>query len=367
MAPAFSSARQAAAFALLLLVFLLLPALFGKNALPPREEIYSSVPLRMGPYPWLHRAIFQDKGDIDIAFMGASIMYLGIDTPYVQAALTKDLGRNASVISAAWFWGGFDPLYFIAQDLLEHRKVNTIVFIDVTGDTEPHGVAPYWFRFGDNAEALKGMPLAAIPCYYFASILGMPRNLLSLVRPNSPDYLFSTDRLDLYHIPHPYFTAEDPSTRLGSLSVKLNADFSPFTDYTPVSQVSPSDACVYSPATAASFKFSNEPMAPLQLDFARKFAALARMHGTRLVLITIPTMDPNPSSFVEERDFWPQTFDSDIAMAGIPRAKLLSGIPPQNVPKLFFNRTHLNKNGQEYFTKLITPALLKIYETQTKH
>jgi len=43
MHPAFSSTKSMAAFALLLLVMLLLPVMIGRSLLPPRAESYSSV------------------------------------------------------------------------------------------------------------------------------------------------------------------------------------------------------------------------------------------------------------------------------------------------------------------------------------
>ena len=69
MSPPFSSTRQAGAFALLLLLILLLPGVMGKSCLPPREEIYSSLPWGAGAYPYLEDQIFNQKEDIDIAFM----------------------------------------------------------------------------------------------------------------------------------------------------------------------------------------------------------------------------------------------------------------------------------------------------------
>jgi len=367
MAPAFSSTRQAAAFAFLLLVLMLLPALFTGSALPPREEIYSSAPWRMGAYPYTHQAIFEEKGDIDIAFIGASVMFLGIDTPYVQAALTKQLGRKATGITVAWDGTGYDALYSVAQDLLQNRKVHTLVFVDVPpGVKQPLMAAPYWFRFGDNAEAMRGMPLEYIPQYYFAAILGMPRNLLSLIRPNSSSFLYSPERLDFYHAPHPYYTANNPADRLGSLALEIDYQFARFVEYTPASHASPSDACIYSPATADHFHFSKEPMPPLQRHFAQKFGALANRRGTRLVQLTLPTIFQQADPFVQQGPFLPAILKSDVAMAGIPPAKLFSGIAAEDVPKLFaHDGVHLNKNGQAYFTRLITPALLKIYETQT--
>jgi hypothetical protein len=372
MSPAFSSPRQAAAFAALLLVLLLLPALFGKSALPSREQMYSAVPWRIGPYPFLHQAIFEDKGDVDIAFMGSSTMYTGIDTPYVQAALTRGLGHPATVITAAWLRPGYDALYFTARDLLQNRKVHTIVITDLfkTG-FNPHDAAPYWFRIADDAAALSPMPgesisrrqLALIYSrYYFAAILGMPRNLLGLIRKNLPDYLYSPDRLG--GLPGLHIECENPADRLGSMRAETGFYCGPFSEFTPVPRASPSDACIYSPATADKFQFTNEPLNPWQLHFARKFAALAKMHGTQIALIQLPELEDAGASRITTRGNWSTILGYPTAIVGIPPDRAFAGLSPGDSQKLFYDPEHLNKNGQEYFEKLLTPALLKIYETR---
>src|SRR5262249_10887463 len=140
MRPAFSSTKQAAAFALLLLVLLALPALMGKSLLPPRAEIYTSTPPELGPYDHLYRQIFKETNDIDIVFMGASRMLHDLDTPQIQKDLSRKLGRDAVVMTLAWDWAGFDADYFIAHDLLQHRKVKMLVFTDESrvGDNPHH-------------------------------------------------------------------------------------------------------------------------------------------------------------------------------------------------------------------------------------
>jgi hypothetical protein len=94
MRPAFSSTRQAAAFALLLLALLLAPVL-AQKILPPRETIYSSIWWASGDFPYMDGQIFREQSAIDILFMGSSHIWAGFDTPYVQAQLDKQLGRAA--------------------------------------------------------------------------------------------------------------------------------------------------------------------------------------------------------------------------------------------------------------------------------
>ena len=83
MRPAFSSTKQAAAFAGLLLALLLSPVLVGKNLLPPREQAYAVPGWSNGPYPWIRNQIFEETNDIDIAIIGSSHIWNAINTPYV--------------------------------------------------------------------------------------------------------------------------------------------------------------------------------------------------------------------------------------------------------------------------------------------
>ena len=69
MRPAFSSIRQAGAFALLLLCLLLGPAFAGKKILPSREAIYSSIWWENGDFPYMEEQVFREGGDMDIVFM----------------------------------------------------------------------------------------------------------------------------------------------------------------------------------------------------------------------------------------------------------------------------------------------------------
>ena len=71
-----------------------------------------------------------------------------------------DLGAFRSR-TLGWGGSGYDGLFFIARDLLAHRKVRMLVFYDedsTAANCNPTAVT--WFRFGENGLALAGLPLA---------------------------------------------------------------------------------------------------------------------------------------------------------------------------------------------------------------
>ena len=365
MRPAFSSTKQAAAFALLLLTLLALPVVVGKNLLPPREQAYSIQSWGNGPYPWIRNQIFEETNDIDIAIIGSSHIWNAINTPYVQAQLTEKLGRPAVVRTICWGGAGYDGLYFIAQDLLAHRRVRLLVFYDENpAPGFRNNTAPVWFRFGDSADALRGLPLPDQSLLYFAAVVGMPRNLLAQLRPNRPAPLV-TDQPNYWT---GFANSPNPATQLGCLTVRKGfaadplAAPAPFATFTPATGATPADAIIYSPATETDFQFSTAPLPAWQIHFARQFAALLSAHGVRAAMLSLPPLAEARSPVIAERAFWPDILPG-VTLLGIPPAKLFGNLTDAELRQIYSDPAHFGANGQSYFTSLITPALIELYQT----
>jgi hypothetical protein len=361
MRPAFSSTRQAVAFLVLLSLLLLSPVLAGKWLLPPREEVYTSTPLHYAPSHYLFDQIYREKQDIDIAFIGSSRIRYDIDTPYVEKKLSEKLGRKAVVVTLGWSWSGCDALYFITRDLLQNRKVHLIVFTEeLYQENAPHRAASYWFRYGDDAGALKDLSLPLQSAYYYGAVLRIPRNLLGLIRPNDPR---------LQPIAAAVFDHGDPTDMLGAAFVPFNFNENPgtkslFVHYSPITAADPDEVCVYS-KTNRLFNFEHSA-APLQLHFAHEFGEVIKRSNTPLVYLHLPALSEAKAKMISEREYWPDVVGTNLTMFGIPPATMFSGLNESEIKKLFFNPLHLNENGQEYFTRLITPGLLQIYESKAE-
>jgi hypothetical protein len=367
MRPAFTSTKAAAAFAGLLLLVLLAPVLAGKKFLPPREQAYATLSWGYSAYPWIRHEIFEETNDIDVVFMGASRMFFGVDVPYVQAELSKKLGRPAVVRAVAWTGAGYDALYLLAQDLLAHRRVRLLVFDDENRTSAFRNPAiPAWFRWGEDAAALSGLSLAEQARFYFAAVLGMPRNLLGQVRSDLPAALVSARPNILEQFHHTDSIAGHlgtASARLGFADAPLQwGDAASFAPYVPQTSATPADAEVYSSTGKTDYAFARAPLPDCQVHFARQFSAVARVHGCRLVLLHHPILEEGRSPLIQERSYWPDIFQTEVTMLGIPPAKLFGGLNDAAMKSLFIEPVHLNQNGQKYFTLLITPRLLQLYE-----
>jgi len=365
MRPAFSSTKQAAAFSLLLLALLLSPALAGRKFLPPREQAYASQGWGSGPYPWLRNQIFEETNSIDIVFMGSSHMLQAVDTPYVQDKLSEKLGRPAVVRTLAWGGAGYDALYGMARDLMAHRKVRMLVFYDENNPGNRSASPIFWFRFGEDAGLLAGLPARDQSLFYFAALIGMPKNLLALVRPNVPAPLVSNP--PNYWEQH-YASASTVKllgctcSELGFNYDTLSDNFTAFTPFIPHTGATPADTEIYSSGIKNDFEFGREPVPAWQAHFAGKLAELAQTNECKLVMLSLPVLADAPVTDIRERVFWPDFFKGAFWLVGIPPAKLFAGLTDGQLHWLFTNSAHFNKNGMQYFTSLITPALLQIYE-----
>jgi hypothetical protein len=365
MRPAFSSTWHAASFTLLLLALLLSPVLVGKKILPPRRQLYDSLQRGNTPIPWMRNQIFEEKSDVDIALVGSSHINSDINTSYLQEKLSERLGRPAVVRTIGWGGKNYEMLYFITRDLLEHRKVRMLVFYD-ENSTKPNLWLQTWFRFGEDAALLSGLPCSDKALLYFAAIMGMPRNLLCLLRSNLPVPTIARDNYWESRL-----SAPDPATRFGA--VRRDVGFTPryplppedFVPFAPNTAARPEDALVYSPATQSEFEFSRIPLPAGQAIFAGHFAALLNEHRVKPVMVYLPVLAEARLPSVPESAFWPEIFGADLTLVGIPPLKLFGDMKKEDLRKIFSDPGHFNRNGQDYFTPLVTPSLVKIYEDST--
>ncbi len=138
----------------------------------------------------------------------------------------------------------------------------------------------------------------------------------------------------------------------------------PFVKFEPPTHPAPSDVSIYSDLTKTNFQFPQEPPKPMQVVFLRKVAKLAREHHVKLVYLNFPWSTEMRSATVNPNAFWPDVLQQDCPMVGMPPAKLFAGLSDEEVLKLYWEYRHLNENGQKFFTPVVTPALVQLYENK---
>jgi hypothetical protein len=352
MTPAFAGTRQAGLFVALLGILLAAPWVVAKLDALDRSQVYPTLPVDAGPYAHIHRQVFEEHSDLDVVFVGSSFMLLGIDAPYVQRELSRVLGREAVVTVLASDWPGLDRDYTILRDLLARRHVRLAVLqlpnrnrptadyaaiVNRVSD-QPHVEAFRFFRVGEMPDG--DLPLRSEVALYAGAVLGLPRHLLSFVRPN-------------------YTERSSVAASLGSRLVARGFYGAPYAVYRPSPPALRADEMIYSAATASTFKFFDEPLPPYQTHFAKLNSALLKEYGVPAVVLHIPQANEIDADVVEERLNWIEEFAIDGSMVGIPPKLLFAGMSGAEVERFFVN-DHLNENGAIYFTRAVMPALSRI-------
>jgi hypothetical protein len=352
--PAFRSGWAAGAFFAFVLFLMLLPLLLAGH-LPP-NAIFSAVPAECGDYSFLHQQIYSESSDIDILFAGASTIWKGIDAPLVRDSLSSRLHRPAVVLTVGHAWPGDDATYFLLKPLLARRRVK-LAFIQCPTNVVdisdwPHRMADYWFAM-DQWSELEGLSAAKRLSMYSENVLGGPRKLLSLIRPNGSGQLTNNDSANL---------GASIEARGYNDDAKIHAAM-PSTALKPPAIPVPQLFCSTNPQI---FEFGGEPIGEYQLYFLKKTMQICRDNKIPVVLVHMPSPRDNPADKVHENVDWLSMFNGQqVDLLGVPMARLFAGHSKDDQKVFFYDYMHLNANGNRYFTETILPGILERYDSAT--
>jgi hypothetical protein len=348
MAPAFPSTARAAAFGATLVFLLTLPITLHWIGGVSKEEEYRGISERAGTFNYFRRQIFEEHSDVDILLSGSSLLGNAVDVPAVQRALSQAIGRPATVISLRQSWQGPDMNYFVARDFLEQRKVKLLVIATpawVHHSSQPHVQLLRVARYGDHPGALDGQGLRSQLAIYADYVLGATRQSLNLLRPNRIDPQVET----------PASPNEKPAGYMGR----------PFVRRQVVVPAIPPASLIRSSESRDLFRFDGPPLNAYQLHFLRKTEELAQQHGALLVVLHLPSPSERGSKIVPDRQLTPELLGPGVFFAGVPSARMFENVPDAQFED-YFQDEHLNLNGSDLFTGIITPVLIQLYEQHTQ-
>lgn len=344
--PAFASSAQALCFVLLVAIALSLPVLVDSSVKVDRQRSYDLMPEQHGPYSYMKKEIFETSGDIDLLFIGSSVLWNAVDTPQVKEALSQSLGREATVMTLGFNFNGADIPYTILRDLVERRRVRLVVLsIPRLSFTDGPSTPSYRFlRYAENPEIVAGLPFGSRVSLYASNVLRSPRDILAMIRPErSPRSPYADDlgankeRLGMYR---------DPNA---------------FVRFAPAPPVLAAESLIYSPSTEDDFRFTNEELPPHQDHYLTEFMRLLRERDIPLAVLNVPQYSERSNDKAVERFDWSAKFGSHVPLIGVSPKTLFAGLDESEVELLHCDREHFNLNGNEYFTRSIIPALLTVH------
>jgi hypothetical protein len=330
MFPAFEDWRVAARFAALLLVLLLLPLILERIGLPPRSEVYNGLRLGGGPYVKTRQQLFATQGDIDIAFVGSSILNVAVNADELQSRLEERYGANVNVRMFGYVFQGYDMQYLMMRDVLEHRRVKMLV-ISLSGprhiSDRPHVQLHNLMRWGEYPEMLDGLRFADRASIYASCVLDGPRQLVKLLRSERP------------------IDADNHRSLMVHESV-------------PEISAAPAPAVLLSDATRDQFMFGDPEMTERQRHFATRIAELAVQHHVALVIVNIPTPEEFGYDRIWERADWRHLLAGDPTVVAFRRSDLFGQEP---AGRFFADSVHMTAEGQQRFTRSLNAYLMTRY------
>jgi hypothetical protein len=348
MFPAIWSNRHAAALIIVIGTLLSLPVLMHVVGLPPRDRVYSGIRVETGTGPQDEYQVFEEKGPVDILFVGSSLMVRGVDMRYIERELSGKLGRPARVRYLALKWQGLDMQYMLMRDFLEHRKAGMVVMVMPTnaliGDA-PHIQAYRWMRWGEFPQSTAGLSFRSRMAIYGAQVLGAPRQLVNYLRPNR---LIQNAQL---------------VAKLGSQSEYGAVGYfgGPFVPEPRTPPAIATDTLISRGPADESFDFNGQPLGPYHRHWAHEIGSLSTQYGVPFAMLHVPEDTEKGMTRVPERMYWPDVIGLPSApVIGIPSEKLFSATPAAEVDNYYYDQ-HFNDNGKEFFTRAITPAVLDLY------
>jgi hypothetical protein len=240
--------------------------------------------------------------------------------------------------------------YILLRDVLQNRKVRMLLFsmpVHYQADPLGHMQSFRWMLDGEDDHALDGLSFGHRAGFRAGTILGAPRHLLSVIRPDQYD---------------------DSAWAVlnGGSKVDLGIRPAPFVRFTPTPPAFPAGNMIYGPGTHHLYRFTGQELPPYHMHYLRQIDALLREHQIPVALIRVPLWTERHEQVVTERMPWDDVFQSRTTLIGIPPATLFQGLSDPEIDKLFYNvysydNHHFSRNGNEYFTRVVTPAVLETY------
>ena len=335
-------------FNAVLLGVLALPLLIALLGSAPRAQVYRAMPASAGPFSFITHEIYGQQADIDVLFDGDSVLWVGLDAAYFQAQLSAALGRPARVVVLGANWPGMDQRYVLLRDLLRHRHVGMVVLSPPHPGSEsdrPHTQAFRWLQFGADPAVTAGLTLRSQLAVYAAEVLGAPRQLLSVIRPNR--VAAGED--------------QDVLAGLGSKQVEQGFHGAPFVRVAPLAAPAvAADSMILSPQTARDFHVTGPPLSPYQLHFMRLIGKLLAEHAIPLTVLHVPLAREHGQAAISEQADWSHAFGTHATVVGVSSQRLFGAMSDEEFYRYYYD-DHLNRNGSELFTRVISPALIEVY------
>jgi hypothetical protein len=332
-------------FCALVAAILALPLGARMLHIPSHKQRLGTAPDRAGPYSFIQREVFEESGDIDLLLVGDSVIWVGLDARALEEGLSTALGHAIRVRTLAWNWTGDDLPYYVLRDLLERRAVKHVVMRlrapDRSGG-QPHPTSYRWLFGCQHDPVMASLPPSLRLVGYGIEMVGGPRNLLSLLR---PDLQGSSPYADM----------------LGSYLVRVGPGGQLFPAVQTQAPRLGSSAIVTSTTAQGRLQIDPSPPSDYQRGYLAGTRDLLLRHHAHVSLLRFPDQQETRLNTLSIAGYQPAILGGNATILAPEPAVLFAGMGDSEVDALYyFGGSHFNANGARFFTQALLPTLIDL-------
>ncbi len=311
-----------------------------------REEVYRAIDGRRSIELSHYLNIFKNQGAVDVAFVGLSSLWVGVNARQMQDYFTARGAAEPQVIMLGANHPGEDLVYMMVADLLENRDVKVVVLS--SPNRIQQYVHPLFHRLAsmkDHSEVWHTLPAKEMLRSYGLAMLGAPLQIYSMIKParrprdarNTNAFNGSWVRSDGWN-KQPFVAREIASPYDAQRSIDRN-----------LHEGSDIDAVDFGNVQSVS-----------QRAYFRATIELIKAHGALPVVVSVPIWKDRNRAKPLVRIPKASLSDYEVPLVAVSPKAFFAGMSEEDIEMLYYNENHFNTNGSTYHTEVLAPVFWEL-------
>ena len=351
----FNTPLEKLAFILLLCLALFGSSLIGFFKLLDRFDYYSSVPSRAGPY---HR--FADllgsksskslNGEkVDLLILGDSKIWTAVDPDLVEKEFFSLTKRAIKLQMFASNWNGLDLQYVSGIDYLKRNSARLVLSsLPVKAQPLPHEMHNLFWDSFEYSTFMDALPWSDKIQFWASESIGSFRKILSILRPNN---LLGVQKRVIN------FGGIELTGR-GARESEKGYESSKFELINQPDPVLSDNSHVAIGGFKGFFTENKNALSPIQKTMLELMLKTTASKKTRFGFLYTPRLSSFNAKEIQSQFISPD-LTSQLTLIGIVEQEFFNGLNQEEAKKYYYNKSHLNRNGQIRFSRLFGKILAK--------
>ena len=356
IAPVFAYRWQMIVFFPLLAFFMLLPFV-DKPSWMERGILYRSIKMNDSYRSNIFYDILTEPKDIDVLFVGSSTLSAAVNPIVVKAALRSATGKENTIYTIYHPRGGFDFDYIIIKDILKRHKVKLLVWDGARppiNDQKYHPSTPYIWDYTLHRDISSTMHLDTAQMYLFSVMTG-PKLLLSpilyignSIQTKGSNFLCNKN----YYLGACLRYGEAINGTYVDSQSNIHYPAPPLMDISHLLHFRGNDM---------SELRNGKPYRSIDYEMLKKVLTLAEEYNTSVAFLLAP-IKGDPEHVITVPVIHNNTPGWNVPIIAATLYNVLNGTNIKLDDFFQKDHTHLLYNATNYYTEMLLPAIIQIYE-----